>query len=601
MKLTEQEKKRNDSEIEIKTFTVPYALKELKNKIPVSINTNDKNSKEILIKQAFKFHSEGNTPKAAKFYQEFINKGFKDHKTFSNYGILLKSLGNFKEAILFTRKAIELKPDYPTAHYNLGNTLLAIGQLKEAELSTRKAIELNPDFPDAHSNLGTILRDLGQLKEAELSTRKAIKLNPDFPDAHSNLGTILRDLGQLKEAELSTRKAIELNPDYIIAYSNLGTILRDLGKLKDAELSTRKAIKLNPDCSDAYSNLGTILRDLGKLKDAEFSQRKAIKLNPYSSIAHYNLGMILTDIGNSKDAESSLKKALQLEPNLTCAVEELARRLYLNKKYNEAIEYLRKNNSYSCQSLYLSCLLCLDQEEEFDKKLKELSPKKICNADMSGIIEHANIIYEKSNESHFCNKAIKYIVHEKINEDLFSEKHFKQLILYLKSDELKTKPQSLIHEAAQSTGNLFSLNYPFIHSLKKALEIKIELYKEKFKDSKQGFIINWPTEYTLRSWILCMKTGGFIKPHNHRYGWITGSFYLQVPKDNKNDNSGNISFSYKGPEYPTKGKIFNSKIKRIETRDICIFPSSLFHHTIPFKSTEERICLVFDLVKRYRS
>ncbi len=423
-----QDKKKVTEE---KTFPVQFALGEIKENITVTTNSLSKISKEEIINQAFKLHSQGNISEAAKYYQYCLNQGFNDHRIFSNYGVILKSLG------------------------------------------------------------------------------------------------------KLKEAELSTRKAIELKPDY--------------------------------------------------------------------AIAHYNLGMILNDLGNSHGAESSLRKAIELDPNLTCAVEELARRFFLKGKYNLAIQYLKKNTSDSCESLYLSCLLSLDREKEFDQKYKELSPKKICNADMSGIIEHANIIYEKRNISHFCNQAIKYVLLEKINDELFSEKHFNQLISYLNSDKLKTKPQPLIHKASQSTGDLFLLNYPFIQSLKKALEIKIEIYKTKFKDSKQGFINNWPTEYTLRSWILCMKTGGFIKPHNHRYGWITGSFYLQVPKRNNNDNAGNISFSYQGPDYPTKGKNFDSTIKKIETRDICIFPSSLFHHTIPFKSTEERICLVFDLVQKNRN
>ena len=91
----------------------------------------------------------------------------------------------------------------------------------------------------------------------------------------------------------------------------------------------------------------------------------------------------------------------------------------------------------------------------------------------------------------------------------------------------------------------------------------------------------------------------FLAPHNHEYGWITGSFYLQIPKyNNNNDDSGNIAFSYQGPRYPKKDKDFNLTIKKIETRDICIFPSSLFHHTIPFESSEERICFVFDLVAK---
>jgi len=169
---------------------------------------------------------------------------------------------------------------------------------------------------------------------------------------------------------------------------------------------------------------------------------------------------------------------------------------------------------------------------------------------------------------------------------------------FVKSGKIETKAQPLIHEAIQTTGNLFSLDYPFIRSIKKALEIKIENYKNQFKDSEQGFIRNWPKDYALRAWMLSMKTGGFIKSHNHRYGWITGSFYVKVPKKYDQSDSGNISFSYQGPEYPTNDKNFNPIVKKVETRDICIFPSSLFHQTIPFDGQEDRICLVFDLIQK---
>ncbi len=564
MKYSGDKDQRKKKVFEVTTFPVPFALGEIKENISISTNTPTKPTQEQIINQALLFHSQGNISEAAKCYQYFINKGFKDHRVFSNYGIILKSLGNLKEAELLYRKAIEIKPDYAEAYYNLGIILKDLGKLKEAFDSYLKAIEIKPNFANAHYNFGRILKDLGNLKEAELSIRKSIEINPDFTDAHLNLGNILRDLGNLKEAEWSTRKAIELNPNKAEPHSNLGNILSDLGRLQEAEWSTRKAIELNPNFAKA----------------------------------HYNLGMILINLGNHYDAELSLRKAINLEPSLTYAVEELARRLYLDKKYDLAIQCLQKNKSYNCQSLYLSCLLCLDRKDDFNQKYKELYHKKICNADMSGIVEHANIIYEQKNESHFCNESINYILLEKIDEQLFSDKHFCQLISYIKSNELKTKPQSLIHKASQSTGNLFLLDFPFIKALKKAIEIKIKHYKTNFKDSQQGFIENWPTVYTLRSWILCMKNGGFIKPHNHRYGWITGSFYLNVPKNTNNNNAGNISFSYQGPEYPKKDKSFDSTIKKIETRDICIFPSSLFHHTIPFQGNEDRICVVFDLAQK---
>jgi len=190
------------------------------------IKKNLKNNyfKEQIIQNAFKFHTEGNISEAIKYYKSFINKGFEDKRVFSNYGLLLIRLGKLKEAEFFTRKALQLNPNYAIAHSNLGGILKELGKLKEAELSTRKALELNPNIANAHSNLGGILLDLGKLKEAELFTRKALELNPNNAIAHSNLGGILRDLGKLKEAELSTRKALELNPNLAIAYYIISTL-----------------------------------------------------------------------------------------------------------------------------------------------------------------------------------------------------------------------------------------------------------------------------------------------------------------------------------------------------------------------------------------
>ncbi len=276
-------------------FTVPMSLAEIEENI--TITTNDP-SKEQIINQAIKFHLQGNISEAEKYYQYCLNQSFNDHRVFSNYGAILKSLGKLKEAELLTRKAIELNPDFANAHSNLGTILKDLGNLKEAELSLRKAIELNPDLANAHSNLGTILKELGNLKEAELSTRKAIELKPDFANAHYNLGNTLRDLGKLKEAELSQRKAIELNPDFANAHLNLGNTLRDLGKLQEAELSTRKAIEINPDLALAHNNLGNIFSDLGKYNDAIKFYNESIKLDSNLSSAKWGL---ITSKGNICD------------------------------------------------------------------------------------------------------------------------------------------------------------------------------------------------------------------------------------------------------------------------------------------------------------
>ncbi len=83
-------------------------------------NKNSNLSKEQILKQAFKLHSEGKISEATKFYQYFLDKGFKDHRLFFNYGVLLNSIRKSQEAETIYRKAIAIKPDFAEAHYNLG-------------------------------------------------------------------------------------------------------------------------------------------------------------------------------------------------------------------------------------------------------------------------------------------------------------------------------------------------------------------------------------------------------------------------------------------------------------------------------------------------
>ena len=263
-----EEKKRIT---EVKTFPVPLTSGEKKGNITINTNTHSKTSKEQIIIQALKFHSQGNITEAAKYYENYINQGFKDYRILSNYGVILRELGKLKKAELLYLKAIELNPNYARAYSNLGIILRDLGQLHDAELSTRKAIELNPNYAKAYSNLGIISRDLGQLHDAELSTRKAIELNPNYADAYYNLGGILIELGQLKEAELSTQKAIELNPNYAKAYYSLSLLkYSNKNKIWKNKLFSKSILNNNSQKEqiDIYFARANILHNKKNYKDS---------------------------------------------------------------------------------------------------------------------------------------------------------------------------------------------------------------------------------------------------------------------------------------------------------------------------------------------
>ncbi len=160
-----QEGEENKKITEVKTFPIPFSLDENQETITINSSTSSHTSKEQIIHQAFKFHSQGNIPKASKYYQYIIKQGFKDYRVFSNYGIILKGLGKLKDAELSYHKAIELNPNFAEAHYNLGNILSDLGKLKDAELSYSKAIELNPNFAGAAWNLYGLANTIEQAEK----------------------------------------------------------------------------------------------------------------------------------------------------------------------------------------------------------------------------------------------------------------------------------------------------------------------------------------------------------------------------------------------------------------------------------------------------
>ena len=134
----------------MKEFDEKKNLKNIEKKLQSNL------SKDEIISKAFQYHLQGNIAEASKYYQFFINQGFKDHRIFLNSGEILKDLGRLKEAEIWMQRAISLKPDYAIAHNNLGNILRAKNKLKEAESCYCKAIALNPDFTKAYYNLSTL-------------------------------------------------------------------------------------------------------------------------------------------------------------------------------------------------------------------------------------------------------------------------------------------------------------------------------------------------------------------------------------------------------------------------------------------------------------
>lgn len=125
------------------------------------------------------------------------------------------------ESIREFERAIQLKPNYATAHHWLGTgPLMCLGRFDEGIAHARRAVELDPLSPIINTDLGLTLFTARRYDEALLKLRKALELDPTFAYGHQNLGIVLQLKGDLPGAiaEFEKAKQFSHGDPFILAF-----------------------------------------------------------------------------------------------------------------------------------------------------------------------------------------------------------------------------------------------------------------------------------------------------------------------------------------------------------------------------------------------
>lgn len=504
--------------------------------------------------------------------------------------------GRKSDAINAMEKAVQLVPQDAESRSNLNNMLREAGRFEEVLASCKQAIELNPNLAGGHFDLGIALHELGRLEEAVRSYRQAIALKSYLTDAHSNLAGALRQLGRLEEAETSCRQVIKLEPSFALGHCDLGLVLRELGRLEEAEANYRQAIALNPNLARAHNSLGSTLRELGRLEDAEESYRKAITLEPDLVIAYSNLGVALKDLGKLEEAEENYRHAIKLQPNFDEARYNLGTLLFEAKRYEEAAKQFELVDIHQSQFFSVQCAYRQNEEAVFNEKLDSLINQGEVNAVIGSLSSCSEIKYGVKKPNPFCGDPLKYVAKIDLNELYDFENVFvKTAKDILSDDSVSHQAQVHLSNGIQTAGNFFTLSKVSQTKIESILHAEIEKYRIRFKDSEEGFIRNWPTSYTVGGWLVSMQSGGSLTAHIHDTGWITGSVYINVPPKSEID-SGNIVLCLSDQKPELGAENGHESSIDVKTGNLCLFPSSLHHYTVPFEEEENRIVLAFDVI-----
>src|SRR5262249_48252032 len=98
------------------------------------------------------------------------------------------------------RRAIELNPNYASAHQWLAELLSLLRRNDEALAEIRRALELDPMSVIMNRTYGDILVDVQKLDEAIQQYQKTLELDPNFPTGHFFLARAYEAKGMYDEA-----------------------------------------------------------------------------------------------------------------------------------------------------------------------------------------------------------------------------------------------------------------------------------------------------------------------------------------------------------------------------------------------------------------
>ena len=103
-----------------------------------------------------------------------------------------------------------------------------------AEKEFNLAIQLNPNYATAHQRYSLFLPITGRFQEAVAEAQKARDLDPLSLPANENLGDILYLARRYDEAEQQLRKTLELDPNYGVAHSTLSKVYEAKGNHEES-------------------------------------------------------------------------------------------------------------------------------------------------------------------------------------------------------------------------------------------------------------------------------------------------------------------------------------------------------------------------------
>ncbi len=308
--------------------------REISEKLNLELNGNDKKvlaKRETQNSEAFRLYLKGRffwnkrTGESLKRAIDFFEQAIEKDPTYAlayagladSYGLLSnytdtppkESMPKAKSA---AQKALEIDKTLAEAHTSLGLVKKEYEwDFEGAEKDFKRAIEINPNYATAHQWRAENLVTLKRFDEALDSMKKAHELEPFSLIISSEVGWVLHHAGNYDEAIKQFEKTAELDPNFVRVHFFLGRSFEQKKLYEKAIESTKKAIEISGGNTLFKASLAHIYASAGRKAEAEKILKELQKHSDKDYVSPFAFALVYAGLDEKEKSLDWLEKAFE--------------------------------------------------------------------------------------------------------------------------------------------------------------------------------------------------------------------------------------------------------------------------------------------------
>lgn len=216
------------------------------------------------------------------------------------------------KARMAVMKALELDDQLAEAHASLGFlTLWFDWDFMKSERELRRAIELNPNYPSAHQWYGYNLAVQGHVNEALDSLRHALSLDPLSLIITTDIGEILYRARRYDEALAQLQKAFEIDPNFRVAYFWQTNVALKMGRAAEVIAALEQTLRTQGESVSVKTALAAACALAGETERARLLLEQLQQQAQRDYVPPYYLAVVAAQLDDKDQAFDLLEKAYQ--------------------------------------------------------------------------------------------------------------------------------------------------------------------------------------------------------------------------------------------------------------------------------------------------